>query len=221
MLTGKVMGAGGVGGAAPDPAWLYTSKRTGSGTFTSVPFGDEHSSRFIIVGIQIDRNATTTISAVTIGGVSATRITNSPSGTWYEISMWGAFVPTGTSGSIAVTISAAHEFAIQVIGTYVSSATPTATAYVGDTDPSNVSVNTSGSNALVVTFGGYYTPSHSFVSLTGATVTTASPSTTYVNWILYGGLAFGLSAETPRTISWDWNSGGFGLRCISASFEGA
>lgn len=221
MQWHKIIGAGGVGGAAPDPAWLYSNSTTGTTTFSSVGLGTAHSSRFIIVGVQFDINAATTVSSVTVAGVSATKVTSSVSGAWYGIEMWGASVPTGSTGDIVVTTSASHQYAMHVIGTYVSSTTPTATVYKGDQDPSDVSLNTSGSNALVVTFGGSYNPTKTFTSLTGATIVGNTPQTTYVSWSFRAGLAYGLSAETPRTVSWDWNAGGFGLRVIAASFEGA
>lgn len=77
-------------------------------TFSSVNFGTADSNRYIIIGIASRKSGTTTsISSVTIGGVSATitkqQVNNATNTNVSGIAI--ANVPTGTSGNIVVTFA--------------------------------------------------------------------------------------------------------------------
>ena len=78
-------------------------------TYTGLSFGAADASRFIIVGVC----GGTTLTNVTIGGVTATAVGNI-SGTGIFI----AALPTGTTGTVVVTLSSAtFGVAVCVCGT--------------------------------------------------------------------------------------------------------
>ena len=218
MLTGKLMGAGGVGGV-PDSGWLYSS--TGAGvtdTFSNVPLGEEHSSRYIVVGVGCEVGNIATATAVTVGGISATKLADSGSDAWFSLSMWGASVPSGTTGTVVVTKNGGVGAAVSVMGLYVKSATPTDTVGNRNTDPSNVSVNTVGPKGIVATFAFHRPATVSLVSLNGAT---HEDTKYYNNWAIQSGLAVDCGTASPRTVTWDWSSQANNQRAVAASFEGA
>lgn len=67
-----------------------------SHTFTGLNFGTESSGRVLIACVQTNA---TSISGVTIGGVTADEFANLAGGA----AIFGAFVPTGTSGSVVIS----------------------------------------------------------------------------------------------------------------------
>jgi hypothetical protein len=80
------------------------------GTSTSVsdvPFGDADAGRVIVVDIAWTATANTSISGVTIGGVTATRAVRQPDDvtTLTRVESWYATVPTGTSGTVSTSWS--------------------------------------------------------------------------------------------------------------------
>lgn len=95
------------GGETPEFALTDTgTSAVGNPSFTGKSFGAEDAGRDIIVAISASAsNATTqSITAVTIGGVSATRIFRIIEGnTARDVEFWAARVPTGTTGTIAIT----------------------------------------------------------------------------------------------------------------------
>lgn len=80
---------------------INTSQTTFS--FTGLDFGPERSDRLLIGLFHVARSGAPTISSATIGGVSATVI--SSVGTNVTAALCYATVPTGTSGTFAVTVS--------------------------------------------------------------------------------------------------------------------
>jgi hypothetical protein len=87
---------------AIDPSDLTTY------TFSSLDFGAATAGRYIIVGIAARAvGAGRTLDSVTIGGVSATLIANSPVSDTNISSLAIANVPTGTTGDVVVTFNAA------------------------------------------------------------------------------------------------------------------
>src|SRR4051812_18535293 len=73
-------------------------------TYAGVNFGTADATRRIIV--QVAWNAIATLSSATIGGVAATTHVNGLGPNLEKISFISALVPTGTSGTIAITFSA-------------------------------------------------------------------------------------------------------------------
>lgn len=82
----------------------------------SVSFGAAHPDRRIIVSICTWRtNAqNSSITAVTIGGVTATPIIQEDNGSSQSSHIYIAAVPTGTSGNIVITTAAYNRFHVQV-----------------------------------------------------------------------------------------------------------
>lgn len=97
-------------------AFLSNGQITGNNTtytFTSVDFGAASAKRYLIVAIVGRAGSTSaTLSSVTIGGVTASVIgTALGNGTTNQLALYGALVPSGTSGDIVAVFSAARNFA--------------------------------------------------------------------------------------------------------------
>ena len=73
-------------------------------TLTGIDFGTADSTRQIFVVLNWSSSSTRTLSSATIGGISATR-TNQSSATTSGVGCFFATVPTGTSGTISITMS--------------------------------------------------------------------------------------------------------------------
>lgn len=77
-------------------------------TFASQNLGAADPNRWIVVCVGGAHSAARSISSVTVGGVSATKIVQAEGSTLYRhTSIWVAPVPTGTTGDIVVTWSGA------------------------------------------------------------------------------------------------------------------
>ena len=111
----------------------WTSSATNPVTHSACAISTASANRHVIVGVGIDNNSRT-ISGVTIGGVAATllaaKYTSGIGVTGIQLWMYGALVPTGTTGDVVVTYSAACEFnGVVVWAAYgLTSLTPTDTA---------------------------------------------------------------------------------------------
>lgn len=80
-------------------------------TFSARSFGAEDASRILAVGITAQRiGSPSGVSSVTIGGVSATvfRAQQTGNANDHTTELWGAQVPTGTTGDVVVNFSTAH-----------------------------------------------------------------------------------------------------------------
>lgn len=77
-------------------------------TFTAEPLGAADSARYIIVTIGSRGAAARTINSVTIGGVTATVITQ-PQNSPHTVGIAIAAVPTGTTGDIVIVFSGAEQ----------------------------------------------------------------------------------------------------------------
>lgn len=108
------------GAASPSFSGEYltsSSKSSASShTFSSVGLGDADGNRVIVVGvIQNDSGGVSTISSVTIGGISATNAVNRVDvGVQFRVSIWYAAVPTGTTGDIVVTLGGSDPITVGV-----------------------------------------------------------------------------------------------------------
>ena len=79
---------------------------TSSYSFLAQPIGAADDRDLVLVVIQQDRNGASSVSSVTIGGVTATmRVeTNSSLGQQY-LGIWSAVVPTGTTADVSVVFT--------------------------------------------------------------------------------------------------------------------
>lgn len=161
--------------------YSYTTTRTWSTTETthdetSISFGAADSNRRIVIAIG-GYFGSGTVSSVTIGGVSASSMSTEANadGANEFYSIWGASVPTGTSGTISVTRSGSGDF--QCTFSVYRLITPSLTP-----DDTDVSSNNSGgttscsctaaaADSIVIWSGGNANQSQgtaSFTNITGA-----------------------------------------------------
>lgn len=123
-------------------------------TFTSVPFGNV-AGRLVIVCVGGHFNGAVTINAVTIGGVGATLagvVATAATNTAIS-AIYYAIVPTGTTGTVAVTFSqSAAQCIINVYSLYGSIKTPfttkTASQTTGTTVPLTMASSLAGQVAI-------------------------------------------------------------------------
>lgn len=152
---------GGGGGSGTTLTYLNNYAEEGTTTssiqFESVDFGAEAIDRYIIVGYST-RNDTRTITAVTIGGISATILVQDTNGNT-TTGMAMAAVPTGTSGDVVVTLNGtadAHYLGVWS-ATGLASATPVATAVSNssgsDAGPQSFTMNTDANGFVIVVDG--------------------------------------------------------------------
>lgn len=142
------------GGATPATAtYLQNAVDTSSQTtytFTSQNFGTAASNRFLIVAFASRHNSGSsgvTVTGVTIGGLTATQIVAGSNSQGNNCEIWGVVVPTGTSGTVAITFSSAKNgIGMALYSCVVNSTTPVQTA-TSTTTPSptgNVNVPANG-----------------------------------------------------------------------------
>ena len=123
-------------------------------TFTSVSFGAAASDRLIFVSAEY-YSVTAVITAMTIGGVSATKDTGSyaTDGSNGSLGWWWALVPTGTTGNIVVTSSSppADTVAIsvyRVVG--ANTTTPVSSSTISSGTNITLTVPTSPANGAMI-----------------------------------------------------------------------
>lgn len=96
----------------------FTDSKSGASSWANVNIGEASAERIIVVATS--DTAGTHISAVTVGGIAATRRAN---GSYAQI--WTASVPTGTTATISVTSSSGTLNGIGVYAIYgLNSAVP-------------------------------------------------------------------------------------------------
>ncbi len=118
-------------------------------TFSAENLGTAAADRYIIIGIGSRGLGSLTLSTVTIGGVSATLVSNNPvvNTNTTITSLCLANVPTGTTGDVVITFSG--QMLRCGIGVYrvtgLSSATPTSTGISSaDAPTANLNINAGG-----------------------------------------------------------------------------
>lgn len=101
-------------------------------TFTAQGIGTADPTRIVVVAISQGPTSTTAVSAVTIGGNSATHALNSDGGgSATRTDFWYLAVPTGTTANIVITAALQTRFVIgvySVVGTSSSFSVATATS---------------------------------------------------------------------------------------------
>ena len=121
--------------SAIDPA------ASSSTTFTSQAIGTAAANRKVVVGFTAHNNASGILTAVTVGGVSATALVQFNAADTADAELWIASVPTGTTGDIVLT--GQHDgCGISVWATYGASSTAHATATSESTGTMTLNVNT-------------------------------------------------------------------------------
>lgn len=171
-------------------------------TFNTQPFGTAQADRYICVAYGARQSGGAGFSSGTIGGVSASKVVESNLANWWPAGMMVAAVPTGTTGTVAITFGGTMtECAIAIWAMYgLSSGTPYDTAHTGNQDPQSLNVDTQ-ADGFVIAYG--HAQAETFSSMTGVTqdfYNTAQPEAGKKQW---GGHANNVSAATPRTVSFD------------------
>ena len=149
LILNNLVGFGASGGGATELSFLQGSVSgddSATYTFSSQNLGAADPNRWIVVcatGIQVSAR---TIDTVTVGGVSATKLVEAEStagSAFRDVSIWVAYVPTGTTGDIVLTFSSGLVRAGYSAYRLITSTNPT-TAYDTETD-----ITTSGSDLSV------------------------------------------------------------------------
>lgn len=146
--------------ARPPVLEFLTSGSSGAGTnysLTSIPFGTATTDRLIVVCLSGHRGATRSVSSASIGGVSAT-IHLDFGGANSQIATFSAVVPTGTSGTIAISYSGDQAdikysvFSIKGLKSF----TPTITDQITNTSTDCTSTISPAINTCVIAHGSSY-----------------------------------------------------------------
>ena len=185
-------------------------------TQTSIDFGTASSTRRLVCAIFY--GGSNILSAVTIGGVAATRLVGVVVSSTVRLELWIASVPTGTSGSVAVTSSTTIEnpsVAIVAIK-YLRSAAAidTSTDTVGTI---SLSIDIESRGVVVACAGTVSGGAPGDASWTGATEVIEFTNPEQAGYRLSVATYLANSAETNRSIS---ASGFNGVICgCAASFR--
>lgn len=94
----------------PNPNYEFLSEEEYSGfsstpSFSSVDLGDATTNRVIVVALSWFASSSRTLSSATINGVAASIVQQGSDGDEGSVGIISAIVPTGTSGTIALTFS--------------------------------------------------------------------------------------------------------------------
>lgn len=125
-----MMAAGGQGGQASyafGGAVGATIAASSTVTTAALGIGTAADDRFVVVAVSI-RSTSTTVTGVTIGGVSATLL-GSDLGYLTGMYLWGASVPSGTTAVVVVTLSSSITvYALALCAAYGIITTPAYTS---------------------------------------------------------------------------------------------
>jgi hypothetical protein len=115
LMVNNLTGFGAFSGGAPATV-SFTDNMVDDSTLTTYTFttraiGTAAANRVVVVSVSTERNTgtRTTVSSMTIGGISAT-LAVALSSVDEEMELWEAVVPTGTTATIVVTLAAASVF---------------------------------------------------------------------------------------------------------------
>lgn len=218
-----IISGGIIGGALPSVVYAATGSATSGNprNITGLNFGIE-APRRVLATVLGSISTGGAISAVTIGGVSATKAVGSGSGlrsTYVDI--WYANVPTGTSGTVTVTQGGTWPFLFaSVYALYnLKSSTPHATT--ADNDESltlNLNLNTL-ANGIVLggALASFLSPSTpAAATWTGITEDYDQPFGTTNRFTSASGIS--LTTQTPQTVTCSGMTGNYAFGC-SASFR--
>lgn len=157
---------GAVVGSIPEYTFLGSdvdATNAASYSFISQPFGTAVADRLIVVAITGRRGVSRTISSVTIGGVSASQVvfnsgTSGLNPDFFPTALYRAAVPTGTSGTIAVTWSGGMDMCAVAHGSLIRYKSATATDTGSDHDEGgaptpSISLNVSAGGVVIAAAG--------------------------------------------------------------------
>ena len=185
-------------------------------TFSNVPFGSPAATRTIIVAVAGRANTNRSISSVTVGGVTATEITQSSntSGGGSITGIYRADVPAGASGSVVVTFSgqmvragiAAYRMEAGAAGAHAFTALNTSTAGTIDVPAGGAALAVAFTNAVATATWSGLTENTDMQIESASSFSTASGTFE--------------SAQSGLSVSASWSSSNAVTACI-ASFAPA
>lgn len=184
-------------------------------TFNNVGIGTASASRHVIVGVHLSAAATSDISSITVGGVSATKLAEANASTEKDTALWIAAVPTGTTATVVVnSATSGHRCIVATWASYASASSATATDSDSGSGVRTNSLNVPAGGWCVSLFSAYYHP----FTFTG--VTEDAETTDFENYSL--GLASKefVSAQSPLVVTCT-PATGFQDSLVSASFAAA
>lgn len=126
----------------------YDTSNTGAFSFAGCNFGPAASDRLIIGVISYRRNSALGISGVTIGGVSATVHAGTATST-DDTFIFSALVPSGTSGTVAMTMNSAGASLVLYRLTGQVSNTPVFSQYITSGSPLSATQSIGNRTAVV------------------------------------------------------------------------
>jgi len=188
-----------------------SSANASSYTFTSVNFGSASATRevFVIIGFR-QTLSSNTVTAVSIGGVSASLASEAvyPSGP--RIALAFAAVPSGSSGNITVTLSGSVSDCVMGVYSVVNR------AVIGASE-TDFDQKTQGTSAIVASIIGASVSSNGFVLTACVPVSSTSNGAVSGLSTYFDGSAsgdnltyFGSSpiqgSPSSGTVQWTWNS---------------
>lgn len=191
---------GGTAAADIAPAATYTT--------AALSIGAAAADRFVVAAItSMTGSASPTTTAVTIGGVSATKLVAYNAGGRFEAALWGALVPTGTTAAVVVTTDINIDgYAVVLEAVYGAIPTPAYTV----TASGGTGAITGVRNGLVITTlpqtGAYYS---------GAMTVDANPNSGSPN---YTGCQTAVALPTSTASISPLSSGTGGYPYVAASF---
>lgn len=127
---------------------VYDGTNTGSFSFPSCNFGAPASDRLIVGCISYRRNAALGISGITIGGVAAAGVIGSATATDDAYIFW-ARVPTGNSGTVAMTMNSSGADLVLYRITGQLSDTPVGSGYQTAGSPLSETITVGARAALI------------------------------------------------------------------------
>lgn len=155
----------------------YDTTNTGSFSFPSCNFGDAAADRVIIGLISYRRNSALGISGVTIGGITATVHAGVATST-DDTFIFSAPVPTGASGTVAMTMNSAGASLVLYRLTGQNSNTPVFSPYITTGSPLTTT-QTLGERMAVVASAVAGTAASGFAGTAGLTLDyTRTPAAT-------------------------------------------
>jgi hypothetical protein len=176
-------------------------------TASGMSFPSEQSGRYCIVGLAYDTGAASLVTALTIGGNSATRIANNASsGSNGRTEFWAAQVSSGTSMDVVITYTTTFMKAITIMSCSVLGANGTPVASDSKTfsfGAQTVTVTTPSNGLFLVV--GYAPVSRSYSNITTDLTTsaiTAVNGSTYYGYLGHTGgtgaaVTSGLGTQGP------------------------
>ena len=197
-------------GASLDVSFIgYTNSGVGTDnnaanfTFTSLSIGAAAATRKVVAIVHTNHEASSTVTGVAIGGVTATQIA-SKRVSGISVSAWVADVPTGTTVDVAVTVGALwNRLAVGIYRIVDGTIGASNTADNSNTGSIAVNVNTTTGGAVIAAI---QTVNSGAITWTGATENYDADIRT--TEMASGALQTGLTAETPRSVSAAFTFGG-------------